>query len=109
MREDMAEVKAIVAPSTLPSYQLSDAPPRRGKVRFVGEAIACCVGRTRAEAEDLAEQIEVDFEELPVLVDAHEARRDPSIRIHEEWHDNLYLTLQLENGFDGESKKAAWW
>ncbi len=48
----------------------------------------------------------MDFEELPALVDAHKARRDPSIRIHEEWDDNLYLTLQLENGFDAESKKA---
>ena len=66
----------------------------------------CCVAPTRAEAEDLAEQIEVDFEELPVLVDAHDARRDPSIRIHEEWDDNLFLTLQLESGFDAEAKNA---
>ena len=107
VREDMPEVKAIVAPSTLPTFKLSEQHHLAwGKVRFVGEPIACCVGRTRAEAEDLAEQVEVDFEELPVLVDAHNARRDPSIRIHEEWDDNLYLTLQLENGFDTESKKA---
>jgi carbon-monoxide dehydrogenase large subunit len=106
-REDMPEVRAIVAPSTLPTFKLSEQHHlAHGKVRFVGEPIACCVGRTRAEAEDLAEQVEVDFEELPVLVDAHKARLDRSVRIHEEWEDNLYLTLQLDNGFEAESKKA---
>ncbi len=103
----MPEVKAIVAPSTLPTFKLSEQHHlAHGKVRFVGEPIACCVGRTRAEAEDLAEQVEVDFEELPVLVDAAKARIDKQVRIHEEWDDNLYLTLQLDNGFDAESKKA---
>src|SRR5437763_7351493 len=32
------------------------------KVRYVGEAIAACVAWTRAEAEDLAASITVDFE-----------------------------------------------
>src|SRR2546422_8036229 len=95
-REDMPEVRTIVAPSTLPTFKLSEQHHlAHGKVRFVGEPIACCVGKTRAEAEDLAEQVEVDFEELPVLVDAHKARLDKSVRVHEEWDDNLYLTLQL--------------
>src|SRR5690242_17412527 len=106
-REDMPEVKPIVAPSSLPTFKLSEQHHlAHGKVRFVGEAIACCVGRTRAEAEDLAEQVEVDFEELPALVDAHRARRDTSVLLHEQWGDNLYLTLQLDNGFEAESKKA---
>ena len=106
-RADMPEVKPIVAPSTLPTFKLSEQHHlAHGKVRFVGEPIACCVGRTRAEAEDLTEQVEVDFQELPALVDAHKARLDRSLRIHEEWDDNLYLTLQLDNGFDAESKKA---
>ena len=107
VREDMPEVAPIVAPSTLPTFKLSEQHHLAwGKVRFVGEPVACCVGKTRAEAEDLAEQVEVDFEELPVLVDAHKARLDPSTRVHEEWDDNLYLTLSLDNGFDEQSKKA---
>jgi carbon-monoxide dehydrogenase large subunit len=106
-REDMPDVKPIVAPSSLPTFKLSEQHHlAHGKVRFVGEAIACCVGKTRAEAEDLAEQVEVDFDELPALVDAHEARQDSSVLVHEQWGDNLYLTLQLDNGFETESKKA---
>ena len=106
-RDDMPEVKPIVAPSSLPTFKLSEQHHlAHGKVRFVGEAIACCIGRTRAQAEDLAEQVEVDFDELPALVDAHRARKDSSVLVHEQWGDNLYLTLQLDNGFEAESKKA---
>ncbi len=107
VRADLASVAAIVAPSTLPSFKLSEQHPlAHQKIRFVGEPVAMCVGRTRAEAEDLAERIELDLEELPALVDAHAARRDKSVRVHEQWDDNLYLTLQLDNGFEELSRKA---
>jgi carbon-monoxide dehydrogenase large subunit len=107
VRGDMPEVLPIVAPSTLPTFKLSEQHHlAQGKVRFVGEPIACCVARTRAEAEDLAERVEVDFEELPALVNAIHARSEKSVRVHEEWDDNLYLTLQLDNGFEEAAKKA---
>ncbi len=107
VRADLAEVRPIVTPSTLPTYKLSAQHPlAHGKVRFVGEPVAICVAKTRAEAEDLAERIELDLEELPALVDAHAARADRATRVHEEWEDNLFLTLCLNNGFEEESKKA---
>ena len=43
------------------------------KVRHVGEAIAVCVRRARAEAEDLAAAVEIDFDELPPVVDMRAA------------------------------------
>ena len=90
----------------MPGYKLSSCPPlAHGKVRFVGEAVAMCVARSRAEAEDLCARIELDFEELP-LVDAHAARADKSVRVHDEWPDNNFLTLNLDNGFTSESKGA---
>ena len=107
VRADMPEVRTIIAPSTLPTFKLAEQHHlAHAKVRFVGEPIACCVGKTRAEAEDLAEQVEVDYEELPALVDAHAARKNPSVRVHEEWDDNLYLTLSMDNGFEEASRRA---
>ncbi len=107
VREDLVEAKDIVASSTLPSYKLSAQPPlAQGKVRFVGEPVVMCVARTRAEAEDLCEQVELDIEELPALVDSETARLEKSVRVHEEWDDNLFLTLTVENGFEALSKKA---
>ena len=41
----------------------------RGRVRFVGEAVACVVADTVAQARDAAELIEVDYADLPVVVD----------------------------------------
>ena len=84
----------------MPGYKLSECHPlARGKVRFVGEAIAMCVAPTRAQAEDLGEQIEVELDELPVVVDALAARIEPAIRVHDEWSDNAFLTLDYESGF----------
>src|ERR1700704_5053929 len=52
-------IRRIVKPATVPGYKLSEWHPlAHEKVRFVGEAIAMCVAPTRAEAEDLSEQIE---------------------------------------------------
>ena len=107
VREDLAEAKDIVAPSTLPSYKVSGQPPlAHGKVRFVGEPVVMCVAKTRAEAEDLCEQVQLDIEELPVLVDSETARFEKNTRVHEEWDDNLFLSLSVENGFEALAKKA---
>ena len=85
----------------MPSYKISvQYPLARGKVRYVGELVAMTVAPTRAEAEDLAEQIELDFDELPALVDAHAARVTTDTRVHEDWHDNLFVTLDYDSGFD---------
>src|SRR5436309_3792681 len=39
------------------------------KVRHVGEAVAIITAETRAQAEDAAELVALDFEELPPVVD----------------------------------------
>jgi aerobic carbon-monoxide dehydrogenase large subunit len=107
IRADLDGVAAIVAPTTLPDYKLSEWHPlAHDKVRYVGEAVAMCVAPTRAEAEDLTEGIEVEFDELPVLLDAHAARAEPSVRIHEAWSDNSFLTLNYESGFEAKAKAA---
>src|SRR5947209_1538115 len=107
IRADLGDVAAIVAPATVPGYKLSEWHPlAHDKVRFVGEAVAMCVAPTRAEAEDLTEEIEVEFDELPVLVDALAARVAEKIRVHEHWSDNSFLTLNLDNRFEANAKGA---
>jgi carbon-monoxide dehydrogenase large subunit len=107
VRSDLVGAKAIQSPTTIPSYRNSDIHPlAQGKVRFVGEAVAMCVAPTRAEAEDLAERIELEIEELPALVDALEARTETETRLHEHWPDNVFLTLSLDNEFAKRSAEA---
>ncbi|BFG81154.1 xanthine dehydrogenase family protein molybdopterin-binding subunit [Paraburkholderia terrae] len=89
---DMEGVKPIVANSSLPGFKSSQQPVlASGKVRQVGETIAMCVATTRAEAEDIAAQVFVDFEELPAVVDMLDARREDSALVHEHWGDNVFL------------------
>lgn len=107
VRTDLQGLADIVAPNTVPGYRISACPPlAHGKVRFVGEAVAMCVAATRADAEDLCEQVELEIEELPPLVEAHAARANKTLRVHDEWEDNNFLTLRYESGFAAESKDA---
>jgi aerobic carbon-monoxide dehydrogenase large subunit len=106
VRDDL-DIADIVAANTVPGYRSSKCPPlAHGKVRFVGEAVAMCVAPTRALAEDLCAQVRLDVAELPVLVDAHLARADAGVRIHDEWPDNSFLTLNYESGFAAGSRNA---
>ena len=107
VRDDLADIADIVAANTVPGYRSSKCPPlAHGKVRFVGEAVAMCVAPTRALAEDLCAQVRLDVAELPVLVDAHLARADAGVRIHDEWPDHCFLTLNYESGFAAGSSNA---
>ena len=95
---DMAAsgVHPIRAVSGLPGFKVSEQPAlASGKVRFVGEPLAVCVADTRAEAEDIAAAVMVDFEELPVNADTLEAARSGAPLVHEHWADNIFLETNV--------------
>lgn len=101
LRSDMPDAQDIVADSTLPSYQVSNQPPlAHDKVRYVGELVAMAFARTRAEAEDLTELVEVDYDDLPVYVDTDSAMQATSDLIHDEWKDNVFVTLNADTNFE---------
>ncbi|MGE3627496.1 MAG: xanthine dehydrogenase family protein molybdopterin-binding subunit [Hyphomicrobiales bacterium] len=105
---DMAGVKPIRAVSGLPGFKPSNQPVlASGKVRHVGEMIAMCVARTRAEAEDMAARIEVDYEDLPAIHDMLQARHKGSALVHEEWGDNLFLETLVDDDMSKAAKQAA--
>jgi len=90
--DDLEGVGPIRANSALQGFKPSDLwPLARGKVRHVGEPIAMCVGATRAEAEDVAAQVRLHYDELPAVVDSVQARTRPPALVHEEWGDNVFL------------------
>ena len=106
---DLVGVKPIVAVSGLPGFKASEQPVLASqKVRQVGELIAMCVGRTRAEAEDIAASVEVDLEELPAVHDMLAARLPNAPLLHEHWGDNTFLEtfvdINIEAAFDAPIK-----
>ena len=48
-------------------------PLATDRVRFVGDIVAAVVAETRAQAVDAAEQVVVDYDPLPVVIDAEAA------------------------------------
>lgn len=63
----------------------------RGRVRYVGEEIALVVASSAAQAQDAAELIEVDYEDLPVVVDGRAALAGEAPLLHETVPGNLAL------------------
>ncbi len=104
---DLAGVKPIVANTTLPGFKPSAQPIlATDKIRHVGEAVAVCVAKTRAEAEDLAAATQLDLEELPAVHDMLASRQPGSPLVHEHWADNVFLESRIEVNFDAAIQDA---
>ena len=79
------------------------------RVRHVGEAIAVVVAETAAIARDAAELVDVDFEELPVVVDAVAALRPGAPLDHDNAPDNRCFHWEIGDRAKTEAalRKAA--
>ena len=98
---DLTDVKPIRAVSALHGFKPSDQPSlATGKVRHVGEPVAMCVAPTRAEAEDIADAVTVDWEELPAVHDMLSARKPGSALLHDHWADNVFLETFVDVNID---------
>ena len=53
------------------------------EVRYVGEAVACVIARDRYAAADALAAIEVDYEQLPPVLDMRTALDEASPKVHE--------------------------
>jgi carbon-monoxide dehydrogenase large subunit len=67
------------------------------RVRFVGEPVALIVAESEYIAQDAAELIEIEYEDLPALVTARDAISDGAVRVHDELPDNLAFDYEYGN------------
>ncbi|RAI03539.1 carbon monoxide dehydrogenase [Acuticoccus sediminis] len=105
---DLTGCSGIRADSGLKGFRSSIQPIlATDKVRHVGELVAACLAPTRAEAEDLAELVEVDYEELPAVVDMRRAADPDMPLLHDGWEENTFLETSVDIGFDDAVKGAA--
>jgi aerobic carbon-monoxide dehydrogenase large subunit len=67
------------------------------EVNHVGEAVAVIVARSKSEAQDAVELVDVDYDPLPAVLDMEEAiAQDPSL-----CHDHLESNQSFHFVFDG--------
>ncbi|MFZ1092821.1 MAG: xanthine dehydrogenase family protein, partial [Xanthobacteraceae bacterium] len=96
---DIGPIKILEAGPELSAHRHSPYPPLADDcVRYVGQTLAACVMPTRAQAEDLADKVDVELEELPAVVDVVAAMRPESPRVFEEWPSNAYISTTVIEG-----------
>ncbi len=86
-----------VALQTEPFFQIASPPGGNirdfalavGKVRYAGEPVVAVAAKTRELARDAAELIEVEYEPLPVNVDARQALGEDAAVLHDDAGTNL--------------------
>ena len=71
----------------------------KDKVRYVGDAVAIVAADSEEIAATALDLIEVDYEELPVVVDAMDAARADASIVHEDRADgNLLKHIKMNKG-----------
>ena len=96
---DLGDIHCLDSGPELASFRTVPYPPLAGdRVRFVGQTVVACVAPTRAEAEDLAQQVMLNVEDLPVVVDAVEAIKPGTPTLFDGWPDNAFIHATIAEG-----------
>ena len=94
--EDLAAHDAI---DPLYGGQRNDQPiVAIDKVRYAGEIVALVIAETPEIAGEAVTWVDVDYDELPFVVDPIEAMADGAPVIHDQWPDNDCGTWKLRHG-----------
>ncbi|HZR91266.1 MAG TPA: xanthine dehydrogenase family protein molybdopterin-binding subunit [Gaiellaceae bacterium] len=106
-----AEVEELTDPffelTTPPGSRIRDYALAVGKVRHVGEPVVAVVAETRELARDAADLVEIEYEPLPVLVDARRAQDEDAPILHEDAGTNVVWSGVFDWGdVDGALKAA---
>ena len=67
------------------------------RVRFVGEPMALVVAETEDHAQDAAERIEMEYRDLPMVVEVDDGLAPGAARLHDEVPGNLALDYEYGN------------
>jgi len=100
---DLADVQGSL-PNAWPVAPDQKAPPRPSvavdKVAFAGDIVAVVAARSAAEARDAQELVDVEYENLPVVLDLEAAARDEQL-VHEELGTNVSATWVFDSAEAG--------
>src|SRR5262249_21627683 len=106
---DLAGVKPIRPMLHKFNYVPTDQPVlAKDVVRFVGEPVAAMVAKTREEAEDIADAVELEIEETPAIVGIADALAPDAPRVHAPAAGNVAVAGIFKTpGFDAAALAAS--
>jgi len=106
--KDVQKIGVVPCGAAIPDMK---APEHRvlplNKVYFVGHPIAVVVAETKAAARDALDLIQVDYQELPVVLDEEKAADPKSPVIHEALGTNIAYKLTAGEGDIEAALKSA--
>ena len=93
-------VEAVITAEDVPGenqigYLVDDQPIITTKARYVGDIVALVVARDERAAWEGADQVKVEYEELPAVFDPREALKS-SFKIHE--HGSIAAEAKIKKG-----------
>ncbi|MFT4560902.1 MAG: carbon-monoxide dehydrogenase large subunit [Gammaproteobacteria bacterium] len=100
--DDIAdELRSMPQPVLLPNLPAKYPefyPLCVGKVKFHGAPVALVIARDKYTAEDASELVEIEYEELPVVVDPEAALQAGAQLINEDHDDNEIFSMTFTGG-----------
>ena len=81
-------------------------PLARDAVKYVGEAVAVVIAETRAQADDAAYFVDVEYTERPAVVDTEAATHEGAPLVHDRYERNTSYVWHLGTG-DWDAVAAA--
>jgi carbon-monoxide dehydrogenase large subunit len=101
MAQDLADlgVGSIPVGAVVPEQRAMTYPVlARDKVWYAGQPIAVVVASNRYSAEDAAELVHVEIEELPAVTDTLAALHSDAPLLNEDWGTNIAARYVIEGG-----------
>ena len=92
LADDWAATLPCVWLVTEDTKQPTHRPLATDKVRYQGDGVAVVIAESRALAKDAAELVEVDYEQLPAVIDPEEALADGAPILHDDARHEPLLT-----------------
>jgi len=105
------QVPLVVPPPPIEGLifnQRTQVPLAKDRVRHVGEGVALVVAESRYVAEDALNDIDVEYEQLPVAADLEKAATGDAPRVYDDIEGNVAAKAhQVKGDYDTVVKTAA--
>jgi carbon-monoxide dehydrogenase large subunit len=105
IRDAIKPMPQPVVQPNLPARYPRFWPLAIDKVKYHGEPVALVVARDKYTAVDAAELVQVDYEELPAVLDPVQALAEGAPLVHEEDGSNEIFAMTLTGGETPEAQK----
>lgn len=102
-----ASKRAFAGHGPRPPADIPHLPMAVDVVRHVGEPVAVVIAETAAAAQDAAELVYIDYEELPAVASAVDALAPEAPRIYQELPDNIAFQASFGDKAATEAALAA--